>query len=298
MLSVAIPVYNVAVAELIKALTDEITRKQLPVEIVVIDDCSTPDIKAQNEPICTPYTYIQLPQNAGRARIRNLFVQHARYDYLLFLDCDTLIDNPNFLEIYLRHIEIEKSNVICGGRRYPKCCPSRQMRLSWRYGRECESRSAGQRSQQPNRSFMTNNFIIRKAVLQEIPFDERIAAYGHEDTLLGFRLAQRGIIIQHIDNEIINNDIETNARFLSKSETAIKNLCYILDFVEDKPQFIEMVTLLRYAHQLEAHSAKSRLIKVLFRFTKPLLKWGFTHGFISLTLFNFYKLGYYQECCK
>jgi glycosyltransferase involved in cell wall biosynthesis len=298
MLSVAIPVYNVAVAELVRALADEITRKQLPIEIVLIDDCSNPDIKAQNEPVCAPYTYIQLPQNVGRARIRNLFVQYARYDYLLFLDCDSLIDSPDFLEIYLHHIEIEKPDVVCGGRRYPARCPSHQMQLSWRYGRECESRSATQRNQQPNRSFMTNNFVIRKALLQAIPFDDRLAAYGHEDTLLGFRLTQRHVFIQHIDNEIVNDDIETNPHFLAKSETAIQNLCYILDFIEDKPQFIETVTLLRYAHQLETHPAKLRLIKTLFCLTKPLLKWSLTHGFVSLTLFNFYKLGYYQECCK
>ncbi|MDR1113241.1 MAG: glycosyltransferase, partial [Bacteroidales bacterium] len=239
-----------------------------------------------------------LSQNVGRARIRNLFTQYARYDYLLFLDCDSLIDNPDFLETYLYHIETAQPEVICGGRRYPALCPSRQTRLSWRYGRECESQSAAQRNRQPNRSFMTNNFVIKKSLLQQIPFDERITTYGHEDTLLGFLLAQRHIVIQHIDNETVNNDIETNTHFLTKSETAIQNLRYILDFVENKTQFIESVTLLRYEAQLARHPVRLRLVKMFFRLTKPILKWSFMHGFISLTLFNFYKLGYWLTITK
>jgi cellulose synthase/poly-beta-1,6-N-acetylglucosamine synthase-like glycosyltransferase len=234
-----------------------------------------------------------LTQNVGRARIRNLFTQYARYNYLLFLDCDSLIDKPDFLETYLRYITAEQSEVICGGRRYPDRCPGRQMRLSWRYGRERESKSATQRNRQPNHSFTTNNFVIKKSLLQQIPFDERITAYGHEDTLLGFLLDQQHITIQHIDNETVNNDIETNAHFLTKSETAIQNLRYILDFVDHNPQFIQSVTLLRCGAQLTRHPLQLKLLKTLFKLARPFLKWSLSHGFISLTLFNFYKLGYW-----
>jgi len=292
MLSVAIPIYNVVVTKLITALSNEIKLKQLPVEIVLIDDCSTSDIKVLNEEICKPYTYIQLSQNVGRSQVRNLFIRYTLYDYLLFLDCDSLIDNPDFLETYLSYIKAHTPDVICGGRRYPKTCPGRSSRLSWRYGRECESKSAAQRAQYANRSFMTNNFVIKKSILRQIPFDQRISTYGHEDTLLGFRLMQQNIIIQHIDNEVINNDIETNVHFLHKSETAIQNLLKILDFVEDKPHFIEMVTLLRYVYQLKKYPVQLKLTQVLYHILKPILKWSLINGFVSITLFNFYKLGY------
>jgi len=61
--------------------------------------------KKINENVCRKEIYIQLDNNIGRAKIRNLFLKYAKYDYLLFLDCDTFIISDDFVaKIYIGYM--------------------------------------------------------------------------------------------------------------------------------------------------------------------------------------------------
>ena len=91
MLSICIPVYNVVVIELVNELYHQSLTIKEKVEIIVIDDKSMDEIRLRNSSISTISTYIELPQNIGRSRIRNHFLNYTNYDYLLFLDCDVII---------------------------------------------------------------------------------------------------------------------------------------------------------------------------------------------------------------
>lgn len=294
MLSVCIPIYNYHVVPLINELSRQISNLSVPSELVLIDDCSSDHFKQMNEAACRRERYIELEENVGRARIRNLFPEHAAFDHLLFLDCDSVMVSGNFLSDYIEAINTLPSQVICGGRIYPSAPPGRIKRLRWKYGVKRESKPAHERRRSPNRSFMTNNFLIHREILSKIRFDERITRYGHEDTLFGHMLMKNNISIGHIENPVLNGDVENNDLYLQKIREGIENLVDILNYLQDDAEFVRDVTLLRQYKRLETMGAIG-IISLLFKIFRIPLEKTFSLGMVNLRLFDFYKLGSFTE---
>ena len=184
MLTICIPVYNYNICKLAGDLSGQALESKIEIEILVIDDGS--DKQHIQEWPSGPHTrIIKLEENRGRSRVRNLFHQNARFENLLFLDCDSVIIDDGFLKKYTTCIR-ESYSVVCGGRVYPSSNPGRNKLLHWKYGMKKESKSAEIRNIHPERSFMTNNFLIRKNIFQKIVFNETLEGYGHEDFLFDF----------------------------------------------------------------------------------------------------------------
>jgi len=293
MISVCIPIYNFNISDLLVELNRQINTLDIECEIILIDDASDKEYKLLINSCRSNETYIQLDKNVGRSKIRNLFLEYAKYDNLLFLDCDSLVVSNTFISDYIDFIKTNQNyNVVCGGRVYDDKQPERSKLLSWKYGMYRESQSADVRKSSPNNSFMTNNFLIEKRVFESVKFDERIVEYGHEDTLFGYELYKQNISISHIDNPVLNGDIADNKEFLSKTEKGIKNLVQILQYLNFDIDFIKNVSLLDFYYKTKKHK---RLIKFLFIVSKPLLRFLLVNGFATLKMFDFYKLGFISE---
>lgn len=288
MISICIPIYNFNVTALVKKLSELCKLLDVPTELILIDDHSNQPYRKINEGVCSDHKYILLEKNVGRAAIRNQFLQYAHYDHLLFLDCDSLVTSDDFLLKYIEAIKKYPEQLICGGRVYPKKRPERSELLRWTYGVQKESMPVGERKKHPNRSFMTNNFLISKKLFNSIQFDERLINYGHEDTLFGYELKKRNIEIAHIDNPILNGDLESNENYIANTEKAIENLVLLLKIVEYDKTFIEDVTLLRTYYKGYPFR---KLIQLTFVVLKPMIKYLLTKGYVNLYLFDFYKLG-------
>jgi len=291
MITICIPIYNFNVTALIEELSQQAKILSVPYEIILIDDCSSEKFKMINEQVCKKETYVQLDKNIGRARIRNLFLIYSKYDNLLFLDCDSLIISKDFLSKYIEAIRQSEYYIICGGRFYDKHRPERSKMLRWKYGIRKESQPLDIRILSPNKSFMTNNFLIDQKIFKQIKFDERIIEYGHEDTLFGYMLKKKGINIKHIDNPVLNGDIEDNTEYLMKTERGIINLLHILNYLYYDNDFIKDVTLLNFYKKISSKKLTS-IIYIIFICFRPLLKCLLTKGYVNLRLFDFYKLGF------
>jgi glycosyltransferase involved in cell wall biosynthesis len=291
MISICIPVYNFEIDLLVKALSPQIESADAAVELIVIDDNSRADIKTRNKASCQNCKYIELSENIGRSKIRNLFLNYASQDYLLFLDCDSLIENPRFLQNYLETLK-QQAKVVCGGRIYGPRPPGRQQRLRWKYGVCKESQPCESRKKQPYKSFMSNNFLIQRRVLEEIRFDERITQYGHEDTLFGYSLAKNQIPITHIDNPVLNGDIESNTEYLRKTREGINNLTAILNYEEYHQDLIQDISLLRFYDKIRRFE---NIVLWFFLLKKPVVICLLSKGYVNLQLFDFYKLGLFIE---
>lgn len=288
MISICIPIYNFDVTPLVRELSKQGKLLTVPYEIIFIDDCSKEEFRLINNKACKEVTYIQLSENIGRSKIRNLFLTYTKYENLLFLDCDSLIVLGDFLFKYTEVIKRRNYNVICGGRIYDLNRPERSKMLRWKYGIKKESQPVAVRKKNPNKSFMSNNFLVNRELLASILFDERITEYGHEDTLFGYALKLRGIPIDHIDNPVLNGDLEENSEYLMKTEKGIINLLHILVFVNYEKDFIHDLSILRFYYKM---NRLQRIIGVVFTMVKPLIESLLTKGFVSLFLFDFYKLG-------
>jgi len=295
MLSICIPIYNFDVTELVNALSNQVNNIEEEVNIILIDDSSEESYKNINKEVCNKHTYIELEQNVGRSKIRNLFLNYTDFKYLLFLDCDSKIVSDDFIINYLSSIKSNKSfSVSCGGRVYDSKKPDKSKLLSWKYGIKRESKGYEERQQNPYSSFMTNNFLVKRSILEAIPFDESLTQYGHEDTLFGFSLKKNSIPTLHINNAVLNGEIEENEAYLKKTKLAIENLTIILDSIDDKEAFIKEVTLLSFYHKIKPFG----IIKLL-GFFAPILNNVFLFrlklGRVSVNLFNFYKLNYLSK---
>jgi GT2 family glycosyltransferase len=297
MISICIPVYNFDVKKLVNELNRQGDDSGVPYEIVLIDDCSNDEFRLLNQPVFELNKFIQLSRNVGRARIRNLFPEHARYDKLLFLDCDSCIVSGDFLKNYIKAVRDNGSPVICGGRIYSSDIPPRNMKLRWKYGFLRESQPPTVRQSSSFRYFMTNNFLIDRAIITRIRFDERLVEYGYEDTLFGYRLMKMGISVKHIDNPVLHSCTEDNAEFLIKTEESINNLVQISGYINNEDGFVSNVKILSVFHRIGKLGLTTITRQTINAF-KPLLKGILSRGYIWLWMFDLYKLGILMQIKK
>lgn len=86
--------------------------------------------------------------------------------------------------------------------------------LRYRYELSCSAANrAEERAKRPYMAFVSKNFMIRRKVMLQCPFDERIRRYGYEDVLLGKRLQQARAQVKYVDNPVGFSTFESNAAF-------------------------------------------------------------------------------------
>lgn len=227
-LSVLIPVYQREVGKLVRTLLTQAVAWPGPVEIFLFDDGSAEEFRRLNRPLAAlpGVHYHELPQNVGRAAIRNQLAAAAQYEWLLLLDNDSLLPDEQFLARYAA--ARDGADVLIGGTGYEAAPPADPaLRLRWYYGQAREARPAAQRQAAPYAQLTINNALIRAAVFRQFPLDERLSGYGHEDTKFGEDLAAVGISVLHLDNPVIHDGLEPAAVFLAKSEQAVGNLARV-----------------------------------------------------------------------
>lgn len=225
MLSILIPVYEFDIRDLVQTLQQQCVSAGIAFEILCFDDGSQESTRRNNQQIATlsGVRYEDLPQNIGRSAIRNALAEAAQYDYLLFMDNDSKVVREDYITQYLSQVKADR--VICGGRSYAPTPPAdAALYLHWLYGSKREQILAAVRQQNPWHGFMTNNFLMPKALFQNIGFDVQIVGYGHEDTLFGRELGLRKIEVLHIDNPLEHVGLEDKETFLKKAGIAVRNL--------------------------------------------------------------------------
>lgn len=225
MLSVVIPIYNKDVTSLVNALLKQCRRLKVEFQILCFDDGSRDSFKQKNRKLGFHFgvSYVEMPTNLGRSGIRNMLAQNARFENLLFLDCDSGMVRRTFLKAYLPYLG--KNHLVNGGRIYAKSKPrSKKKILHWAYGQKYESLPAKKRSKNPSLNFHSNNFLTSRSLMLKYPFDEALEGYGYEDVAFAERYRRNNIEIIHIDNPIRHLDIIPTDVFLEKTKNAIDNL--------------------------------------------------------------------------
>lgn len=303
MISILIPAYNYVAYPLAKELSrqadglaGETDVSPNDIEIIVADDASTDNTcRRANEAIASlPHCrFIGLTENMGRSRIRNFLADQAQREWMLIADCDGLPTDDQFLKRYIEAIQANPDvNVICGSIIHPSSLPSPEVSLRYSYEKAAEKNyTAAKRNLQPYASFRTFNVLIKSNAFNHVRFDEDFRQYGYEDVLFGMHLKEAGFNILHIDNPLENQDIEPNSIFLKKTEEAIQTLS------EQADKLGESV----YLHKIYTHLKRfglTPLIRMIFQWSRPLLKRNLTGTSPNLLLFAFYKLGYYSVLRK
>ncbi len=290
-LSVCIPVFNFDVRELVFELKREIKEQNINAEIILIDDASNHQFKTiNNEIISEVNNFIFLEKNIGRSKIRNLFLDYTKGDYLLFLDCDGKIIKPDFLSIYIEYLKNNtKTDVLYGGRIVAKTLLNKKYILRWKFATERENLPVFKRREKPYLSFQTNNFIIKKDIFAKVQFDPEFENYGYEDLLFAMDLKSENVTIDHIDNPIFNNDLETNEAYLKKVEESVESLAKMLKKHSLRPKISEIKLVSAYNFILKTYS--NTFFLLLFSLIENTLKKNLLSDNPNLRNLDFYKLG-------
>ncbi len=286
MLSVLIPTYNYDCTGLATELQRQISACGIVAEVVVMDDAS-PDLEKRNSnrvindlPNCR---FVQLENNVGIARIRNLLADEAQYDKMLFLDSDVYPVHDNFIKAYLD--ASLNSDVVCGGLMFRETPPSPECTLRYKYGSQVEASTVEHRMKDPYAEFRTLSFLISRDVFMKVRFNEAFTQYGHEDTFFGKEIGEKGYSLIHIDNPIYHDVPDTNEAFLSKTRRSIENL------KKHKEILLSHVRVLRFCDRLHKWHLDS-LVSLVFRMLRKPLECNLLGKSPSLFLFNVYKVGY------
>lgn len=286
MLSVLVPIYNFDVREFVKELHRQCRLNSISFEILCFDDCSNDEFKNLNAELSTipEVQYKELEVNYGRSKIRNFLAQEAKFETLLFVDCDSIPSSSHYIRNYTSFIG--KGTVVYGGRGYADHPPNDvSLYLRWYYGVKRESVTAVNRKEEPYRSFMTNNFLIPKSIVAKIPFDENIIGYGYEDVLFGQQLKKQDIAVVHIDNKLIHIGLESAEVFLQKTMEGMKNLSRLIK----QKELGNEIKIYRYAKKMERWRLGYIVVTVYKMFARAIRK-NLTSGTPNLKLFDFFKL--------
>ncbi len=288
-LSILIPTFNYACAELVERLHGQAVKAGIDHEIIVADDGST-DVAAveANRRIddIDSCTYIIRGVNVGRAAIRNYLAGRSRFGRLLFLDCDMELPDDRFIERYAAE---DGADIIDGGIRIGNAPGGNVRNIRFEYEHAAAPQhTAEARARQPYLSFRTTNFLISRKAMDACPFDERFRHYGYEDVLFGKELERLGFAIRHIDNPTVLTDFETNEVFVSKTEEAMRTLCRFRNELQGYSRLLDIAMRLdacriagavRLWHRMFGDTERRRLIE----------------GKAGVRTFNIYRLGFFMS---
>lgn len=295
-LSIVIREYNFACPALVRSLLEQCQKETRlsDFEILLVDDGSTTvETLAENRRI-TSWPHCRLirhKQNAGRAVTLNTGIKEAKGQVVILCDCDAEVASSSYISRYIDVFDDPKNNVavVCGGLMTSSKYLTEDNRLRYRYETKAAARGRAQYSDAyVYERFSTFNAAVRSDVFRRVMFNESIRRYGYEDSLFGIELQRQGIPMTYIDNPLIHTGIDSNADYLRKTETALRNLHHF------SALFAGHTALSRTAERLRRYHLAPfvRLWHTLF---SGLERRNLLGRHPNLLLFQLYKLGFFMS---
>lgn len=288
-LSILIPIYNDVCTTLVNTLCQQAEALPISYEIIVADDGSThlDCVEANRAVNRMPHSrVIERPVNSGRAAIRNFLAEQSRYEWLLFIDGDMTVCRNDYLRRYAETDADSHSadNAVFDGGITVGRVKAGNLRSLYEKASE-QSFTAQRRQRSPYHDFHTANFLVRRDIMLQHPFDLRFRHYGYEDVLFGKEMERHRVGLCHIDNPLSFERFESNSHFVSKTEEGLRTLH---DFRADLQGYSRMLS--RVSAMPRPAVSLMRLWHRLFGAFERRMLCG-THP--RLAVFHLYRLGYY-----
>ena len=261
MLSVLTPFLGDDPSGLIAAIQDQASRLHVPVEIVVLDDGTGDEALAQRlveqvQGLAIPAAFVQLAANEGRAAARNRLAQFARGRHILFLDSDTVPDRADFLLAYAEMIEADDPPLVIGGFSLIQASQAPEFDLHRAMATLLDCMPAHVRQVEPWRFVYGANILVRRDVMQAVPFNPEYRAWGWEDQEWGMRVAERWPIL-HVDNTVSHMGLDRVETLLDKYASSGANFHKIL---ADHPERVRAYPAYKAARMLNCLPFKTAFV--------------------------------------
>lgn len=235
MISILIPVYNYNIKMLVENLLTQFKNIDCKWEILISDDASKDGIKRSNLDFINNLNLgsvklFQQEKNIGNTSNRNILIDEASFNWLLFLDADVLPVSTNFLTNYIKYMRSTTQDIISGNIIYDCKNPLPHL-LRWKYGVKKEQVSFNERQNNLVMHARGANFAIKRKLAQKNNFPILKEKYGFVDTRFFLQFSKDKFCV--IENPVFHLGIETNEKFLQKVKKAVVNALFLLNS-EDK----------------------------------------------------------------
>lgn len=252
--SIIILTYNGAgyILPLLKSLSEQTYPLNL-VEIIVIDNASTDNTQELIQENYKTVKIIPLKKNLGFAAGNNQGYLHARHDFLVFLNQDTIC-HPDFLKALVCKMLEDKSLAACNPNIIPATPPSAIAKegkspINSLHLCDLSPYGYGRSRTIPGKQFFYTKllsgcaFIIRRAIVKKLGYlyDDQLWMYA-EDTDLSLRIHGLGLRIGAVKDAVIyhlhdrNEALKRNT--FSLAARAIMNRVYIFFKNMETPEFL------------------------------------------------------------
>ena len=286
MISILIPCFDYNAYPLVSILEKQALMLKIDFEIICIDDGSFSSKNDLNQKInlLTNSKFIELKKNIGRINNRLLLAEKSQYEWLIFLDVDTLPNEDNFLKNYID--QLNNGTIIIGGCIYKK--PEKEnFSLRYKFGKFREEIKSDIRNKNPYKYISSCNFMCKRDVLIDVLASINTISYGN-DYIFGSLIKKKEIDIKHIDNPVLIDNIDENQIFIKKTHHALDNL---ISSYNKKIIKKHSISILKAYIILDSLLMKNIFVKITDLF-KNLLNRNLHCKDPNLFLFDLYRLNY------
>ena len=286
MISILIPCFDYNAYPLVSILEKQALMLKIDFEIICIDDGSFSSKNDLNQKInlLTNSKFIELKKNIGRINNRLLLAEKSQYEWLIFIDVDTLPNEDNFLKNYID--QLNNGTLIIGGCTYKKP-DNENFSLRYKFGKFREEISSDIRNKNPYKYISSCNFMCKRDVLIDILASINTISYGN-DYVFGSLIKKKEIDIKHIDNPVLIDNIDENQIFIKKTHHALDNL---ISSYNKKIIKKHSISILKAYIILDTLLMKNIFVKITDLF-KNLLNRNLHCKDPNLFLFDLYRLNY------
>ena len=286
MISILIPCFDYNAYPLVSILEKQALMLKIDFEIICIDDGSFSSKNDLNQKInlLTNSKFIELKKNIGRINNRLLLAEKSQYEWLIFIDVDTLPNEDNFLKNYID--QLNKGTLIIGGCTYKKP-DNENFSLRYKFGKFREEIKSDIRNKNPYKYISSCNFMCKRDVLIDVLASINTISYGN-DYIFGSLIKKKEIDIKHIDNPVLIDNIDENQIFIKKTHHALDNL---ISLYNKKIIKKHSISILKAYIILDSLLMKNIFVKITDLF-KNLLNRNLHSKDPNLFLFDLYRLNY------
>ena len=286
MISILIPCFDYNAYPLVSILEKQALMLKIDFEIICIDDGSFSSKNDLNQKInlLTNSKFIELKKNIGRINNRLLLAEKSQYEWLIFIDVDTLPNDDNFLINYID--QLNKGTLIIGGCTYKKP-DNENFSLRYKFGKFREEIKSDIRNKNPYKYISSCNFMCKRDVLIDVLASINTISYGN-DYIFGSLIKKKEIDIKHIDNTVLIDNIDENQIFIKKTHHALDNL---IRSYNKKIIKKHSISILKAYIILDSLLMKNIFVKITDLF-KNLLNRNLHCKDPNLFLFDLYRLNY------